>query len=79
MASLPNEKIYCEGGQGGSDDEGAIIQNFEVEVQQEEEIAMTSGVRGLRALRAQRALIEKNIAVDQNQVEVGENKFEVYE
>lgn len=40
---------------------------------------MTGGVRGLRALRAQRDLIEKNIAIDQKQPDTGENRFELYE
>ena len=40
-------------------DEGAIIQNYEVDFGPEEELVMAAGVRGIRALRIQRAAIQE--------------------
>jgi hypothetical protein len=36
-----------------------MIYNFEVDAQEEEEIAMTGGIRGIKALRIQRQLINE--------------------
>lgn len=49
--TIPNEVIHCH------EDDGAMITNFEVDFKEEEEMMMSSGVRGIRALRAQRGLI----------------------
>ena len=51
LETKPNEVIHLE--------EGSMIHNFEVDFKVEEELAMTSGIRGIKALRLQRALIEK--------------------
>ena len=38
-------------------EDGSLIQNYEVDFQEEEELVMAGGVKGLRALRVQRDLI----------------------
>lgn len=38
-------------------EEGTLIQNFEVDFGPEEELVMAGGIRGIRALRVQRAAI----------------------
>jgi hypothetical protein len=45
MDTLPKEVIHT------NEEDGAMIHNFEVDVQEQEVIAMTSGVRGIKALR----------------------------
>lgn len=55
------------------------MSNFEVEFKDDEEILFSGGVRGIRGLRAQRAIIEKEIAVNREIAEAGKNKFERFE
>ena len=68
--TLPNEVIHTH------EDDGAMITNFEVDFKEEEEITMSSGIRGIRALRAQRGLIQEKIAVEPAE---GKNRFAQYE
>lgn len=73
IETLPSEVIsYNEG-------YGPTVSNFEVEFKDDEEIQYSGGVRGIRGLRAQRAIIQKEIAVDREEAEAGKNKFERYE
>ena len=43
-------------------EDGSLIQNYEVDFPEEEELVMAGGVKGLRALRVQRDLINQQIA-----------------
>ena len=43
--TLPKEVTHC------NEEDGSMIHNFEVDLKEEEEIAMTGGVRGIKALR----------------------------
>lgn len=73
IETLPSEVIvYNEG-------YGPTVSNFEVEFKDDEEIQFSGGVRGIRGLRAQRAIIEKEIAVNREVAEAGKNKFERFE
>ena len=45
MDTIPKEMIFC------NEEDGSVIHNFEVEFEQEEELAMTGGLRGIKALR----------------------------
>lgn len=59
------------------------ICNFEVDFEEEEEIRFAGGVKGLRALKQQRDLIEKEIGNDevtkQDLAAVSGNKFADHE
>ena len=56
-----------------------MIQNFEVDFGPEEELVMAGGIRGIRALRVQRAAIEEQIAVPTTEEEAkGEDRFSKY-
>ena len=43
--------------------DGGLIQNYEVDFEAEQELVMAGGIRGIRALRLQRNLINETIAV----------------
>ena len=64
-------------------EEGALIQNYEVDFGPEEELVMAAGVRGIRALRIQREAIQEQIAVpDDGEAaaahDVGADRFKLY-
>ena len=52
--TAPREVITTE--------EGALIQNFEVDFGPQEELVMAGGLRGIKALRVQRDAIQEQIA-----------------
>ena len=52
--TAPREVITTE--------EGALIQNFEVDFGPQEELVMAGGLRGIKALRVQREAIEEQIS-----------------
>jgi len=66
---VPNEIIYL------ADD--TLIRNFEVDFKDEEELTYAGGIKGIRALRVQRDLINETIMKEPTH-EVG-NKFAAYE
>ena len=70
IESVPNEVIHM------ADD--SLIRNFEVDLPEEEEIRFASGVRGIKALRMQRDLINKEIQKPV-QIEDEGNKFAAIE
>ena len=49
----PQEVVHTE--------EGALIQNFEVDFQEEQEVRMIGGIRGLKALKQQRVELQKAV------------------
>lgn len=57
IESVPNEVIKMEG--------DCLIRNFEVEFSEEQEICYASGVKGIKALRMQRELINETHATGQ--------------
>ena len=63
-------------------EDGSLIQNFEVEFEEEEELVMAGGIKGLRALRVQRDLIQKQIATEEveepSEMVAGEDRFAKY-
>ena len=65
-------------------EDGSLIQNFEVDFPEEEELVMAGGVKGLRALRVQRAQINAQIATEEKDdkaedVEAGKDRFAMYQ
>lgn len=68
---MPREVIQTE--------EGSItIANFEVDFGPEEELVMAGALRGIRALRVQRAAIEEQIAVKDDVDTGGDDRFAMY-
>ena len=67
--TAPREVFHTE--------EGAMIQNFEVDFGPEEELVMAGGIRGIRALRIQRSAIEEQIAVPEDAAD-GADRFAMY-
>ena len=55
--TAPREVITTE--------EGALIQNFEVDFGPQEELVMAGGLRGIKALRVQREAIQQQIASEE--------------
>lgn len=67
---MPNEIIYLP--------DDTLIRNFEVDFKEEEELTYAGGIKGIRALRVQRDLINETIMKEPVQHEFG-NKFSAYE
>ena len=60
--------------------DSTLVQNFEVNFQEETEVRMLGGVKGLRALKQQREELEKLMAkeVDLKPMDDLHNKFEAF-
>ena len=72
MESVPNEVIKLQ--------DEVMIRNFEVDFEEEEEIRYAGGIKGIKALRMQRDLINKEIEQKQPPVvDMMGNKFADFE
>lgn len=53
LESKPNESIQLS--------DATVVKNFEVDFDEEEEVAYAGGIKGIRALRVQRDLINDSV------------------
>lgn len=55
--------------------EEILVHNFEVEIKEKKEVAYASGVRGIRALRLQREILQDPEVLDMEIMTATRNRF----
>ena len=55
-----------------------MVHNYEVDLQEQVELSMTGGIKGVRALRVQRDYLHEQLEENKELLEDGENRFNKY-